>query len=138
MPEFFPDHDSAAPDEFTRGYLACAEWLCRDDMASDTGEVSSERRDKVRGWTRAALKSAKADCAQFQRDHAADLEAYTAETGRDLGSAGHDLYLSRNGHGAGFFDRGNGAALDRLQDAARGYGEMDCCLSRSGWMRLGY
>ena len=30
--------------------------------------------------------------------------------------------LTRNGHGAGFWDRGNGALGDRLADAARVYG----------------
>lgn len=38
---------------------------------------------------------------------------------------GHDFWLSRNGHGAGFFDRGLGDAGDRLQEIARGMGESD-------------
>jgi hypothetical protein len=40
----------------------------------------------------------------------------------DAGQAGHDFLLTRNGHGAGFWDRGNGALGDRLADAARVYG----------------
>lgn len=37
--------------------------------------------------------------------------------------AGHNFYLSRNGHGAGFFDLGLGWAGTVLQDAAKVYGE---------------
>lgn len=36
---------------------------------------------------------------------------------------GHDFALTRNGHGAGFWDRGYGDVGDRLTDAARAYGE---------------
>ncbi|MFD6092817.1 hypothetical protein ACFWGN_11905 [Oerskovia sp. NPDC060338] len=41
----------------------------------------------------------------------------------DATQVGHDLYLSRNGHGAGFFDRGLGEHGDRLQDVARALNE---------------
>jgi hypothetical protein len=36
---------------------------------------------------------------------------------------GHDFSLTRNGHGAGFWDRGYGAIGDALSDASRPYGE---------------
>lgn len=36
---------------------------------------------------------------------------------------GHDLWLTRNGHGAGFFDRGLGEVGDKLSDIARNMGE---------------
>lgn len=39
--------------------------------------------------------------------------------------AGHDFWLTRNGHGAGFWDRGMGKLGDRLADAARAYGSVD-------------
>lgn len=51
------------------------------------------------------------------------LLAWTELRKMDPGQAGHDLYLSRNGHGTGFFDRGLGAAGDTLQKAARDMGE---------------
>jgi hypothetical protein len=35
---------------------------------------------------------------------------------------GHDLLLTRSGHGAGFWDRGLGELGDRLSEAARAYG----------------
>lgn len=64
----------------------------------------------------AALESIREDCQAFYDHNAADLADWSP------GQAGHDFYLTRNGHGAGFWDRGAGAAGDRLADAARVYG----------------
>ena len=36
--------------------------------------------------------------------------------------AGHDFALTRNGHGAGFWDRGLGTVGDMLSDEAKAYG----------------
>ena len=38
-------------------------------------------------------------------------------------AAGHDFALTRNGHGAGFWDRGYGDVGTFLSDAARTFGE---------------
>lgn len=43
---------------------------------------------------------------------------------------GHDFWLSRNGHGAGFFDRGHG--YKQLQKAAKTYGEVNPYVSDAG------
>lgn len=121
-------------DDMLRGYLACAEWLMRDELdVEGTGRV---REGIARGWTRESLKRAESDCAEFLADNAVDLEAYQTTTGRDMESAGHDFFLTRNGHGAGFWDRGDAPCLDRLSAAARAAGECDAELSRNGWMRL--
>lgn len=50
----------------------------------------------------------------------------------DDGSVGHDFWLSRNGHGAGFFDRGNEDVWDELQDAAKKFKEVDLYLGDDG------
>ena len=50
-------------------------------------------------------------------------------------SAGTDYFLSRNGHGAGFFDRGNGPVFTELQRAARLDGTADTYVSR-GWIHF--
>jgi hypothetical protein len=48
-----------------------------------------------------------------------------ADALEELGAAGigHDFWLIRNRHGAGFWDRELGALGDRLTDAAQAYGE---------------
>jgi hypothetical protein len=127
MPEFFPEHDGAGRDEFESGYLGAAEWLIDTDSPAEEGGID---RNKIRGWHSGALKSTRRDCRDFQKANAADLALYCEISGRGESSAGHDFWLSRNGHGAGFFDRGNDPVFDRLQDAARHYGERNVYLYR--------
>lgn len=38
--------------------------------------------------------------------------------------AGHDFWLTRNRHGAGYWDRGLGNLGKRLTESAHGYGEV--------------
>jgi len=65
------------------------------------------------------------DCAAFQRDNATNLEAVAAVC--DITQAGHNFWLSRNGHGSSFWDEYVGkdkklsaafAALDKASEAA--------------------
>ena len=58
-------------------------------------------------------------CRAFYAEHLDDLR----QTSDGPAQWGHDLWLTRNGHGAGFWDRGYGPVGDRLSDAARALGE---------------
>lgn len=128
MPEFIPEHTPSGLDNFTRGYMEAMEWLLPEEI-----EGKALNRDKIRGFTRKAIKEAKAACEAFQFEADAALDQYEAISGRDRASAGHDFYLSRNGHGAGFFDRGNEPVFDTLQEAARAYGSTNEDVYR-GWI----
>ena len=66
------------------------------------------------------------DCRRFQEENAADLARYDHPqwTAAELG--GHDFWLTRNGHGCGFWDRNDclpEEAGDRLTAAAEKCGE---------------
>jgi hypothetical protein len=52
-----------------------------------------------------------------------------------LEAFGHDFWLTRNGHGAGFWDRGLGALGDRLTDASKPYGEVNLWVDADGSVR---
>jgi hypothetical protein len=67
MPEFIAEHVPTDLDDFTRGYLECAEWLIDENVA----------RDKIRGFTKAAIAKATADCADFISAYSDQLSAYT-------------------------------------------------------------
>ena len=54
----------------------------------------------------------------------------------DPGQVGHDFTLTRNGHGAGFWDRGLGERGDRLTDLCRPYGTAALFVDSSGFLRL--
>ncbi len=68
---------------------------------------------------------------QFVADNRADLLAYCEVREYDPSQgpvesyAGHDLWLTRRGHGCGFWDRGLGALGDRLTAYAEGMGDPD-------------
>ncbi len=61
------------------------------------------------------------DCRDFVEANQ-DLLAQALEQGETAEQAGMDFALSRNGHGAGFFDRGLGAIGKALQEKSRVYG----------------
>ena len=49
-----------------------------------------------------------------------------------LEALGHDFWLTRNGHGAGFWDRGLGELGDRLTGLAKPYGTVDLYITDDG------
>jgi hypothetical protein len=67
-------------------------------------------------------------------DLAYAIEFWQAELGD--GQVGHDFWLTRNGHGAGFWDRfsgGQGATYGRLlTQAAEAYGTCDLYIGDDG------
>lgn len=110
-----PGNRGLAMDEFTRAYLEAALWV--NDPTPGSGE---EYQADLSIVPDEYAREAEADCLRFQADNAADL----ARAGDDAQN-GHDFYLTRNGHGAGYWDRGYGDVGDRLSKAARAYGETD-------------
>lgn len=79
--------------------------------------------------TRAGLA---AGCQDFMNANAEDLIEAQDTFGYSLEQAGHDFILSRNGHGAGFFDRGLEELGDRLQKAAESAGPAEAYLGDDG------
>lgn len=102
-----------------RAYVECALWSSLDD----NGEPLDQGRD-ISDCSDEFIAKAIADCERFEKAHSADVAVYLATVQVTDGSTaesylGHDLWLSRNGHGAGFFDR-DGVPKDvrrRLQDS---------------------
>jgi len=108
-------HDSL--DAFTKAYLECALW-------SSEGCEEHGFSDIALDTNRQAIK----DCAAFQTDNAELLKF----AGDDIQN-GHDFWLSRNGHGAGFFDRGYVDGVGKkLQEAARIYGTVELYVGDDG------
>jgi hypothetical protein len=76
------------------------------DKTYDSGDLAGETVVKVQ-----------ADCEDFASAQWSDLESMAPA------QAGHDFLLTRNHHGAGYWDRGLGARGDRLTEACRPYGQ---------------
>lgn len=125
MPEYImPGSDNAtfrALDEFTQGYIECA-FFC--DASPDSEDLAVAGFDDL---ATEALDAMVRACAAFQEENADALAEYYEH--RDAAHAGHDLWLTRNRHGAGFWDRGLPGDLgQRLTDAA--HRESECSLYR--------
>lgn len=93
-----------ASESFIRGYIACLFWQATD-VGGDETDLAPEATEKIRS-----------ECNDFYDANRADIE----EWGNDE-DAGHNFLLTRNGHGAGFWDRGRGDVGDRLTEASKMY-----------------
>ncbi len=120
-------------DEFTRGFLETALWSSTDN-SDDSGGEPLDKNYSIEDFTPHALKELTADCEQFQRENADDLAvAYEAgirgSEGDDEFSAGHDFWLTRCGHGAGFWDGDYPEPqATRLTKASKKFGNVDLTL----------
>lgn len=110
--------------EFVDGYVTCMLWSSTDNSNESGGDPLDLNYD-ADDLDESTTSSAISECMAFIDANRKDLEEATAQEGYTWARAGHDFWLTRNGHGAGFFDRGLGTVGDRLQDAARLYGGRD-------------
>lgn len=123
-----------AVDDFTHAYLMCALWASNDESDEEGGDPMginyylSDISDKT-------IVKAIADCTKFQSENA---EALSPENCTYAGCptteyAGYNFWLTRNGHGCGFWD-GNWIepAGTQLTDAAHAFGEIDFYVSDDG------
>ncbi len=114
-------------DAFVNGYLGCALWSSNDESNEQGGDPmdSNYSISDIAPETReAAVK----ECASFVWKNRKALRL----SGLMPGSAGHDFWLTRNGHGAGYWDRGLGDVGDALTDACKPYGEVNLYVGDDG------
>ena len=100
------------------GYIACALWAGLDYRDGDYPDPLDSNYG-ASDVSPSALESILVEVSDFVSANRADLEGWDPE------QAGHDFYLTRNRHGAGFWDRGRGDAGDRLTEAAHVYGSSE-------------
>lgn len=71
------------------------------------------------------LAAMRKEIVEFVEANHDDVVKYIRSFGWDWEQLGHDLWLTRNHHGTGFWDRGLGAVGDRLAKAAHALGSVD-------------
>lgn len=108
-------------EAFFNGYLECALWLAHDENGEPANYDASDIAPE-------SLAQMRADCAGF---YASNSDAWQS-AGMSDDYAGHDFWLTRNRHGAGFWDRGLGDVGDSLTDASHAYGECDLYVGDDG------
>jgi hypothetical protein len=108
-------------DDFTAQYINTALWSSVDD----SGEALDKKKDMTH-IDEMAMKQMIDDCRKFQEDNW-DLIS------DDVSKAGHDFWLTRNGHGAGFWDgdwpKEIGEELTRI---SKSFGTCDLFVSDDG------
>jgi hypothetical protein len=112
-PTYNNGFDFTDVDAFTNAYIEAMLW-------------TEEERIEEQGWNCYfssievnSLRSIISDCALFQTE-AADLLKNI-----DDAQAGHDFWLTRAGHGTGFWDRGLGKLGDKLTKLAKKWREVN-------------
>ena len=119
----------AALDAFTQGYIEAAMWTLVDEDGNSLDYLG------LHDIADETLQTAIRECAEFQQTYRADLDEATDEQGRDDTHHGHDFWLTRNRHGAGFWDRGYSPELSRkLTDAAHAAGSVDWYVGDDGYL----
>lgn len=102
---------------FIDAYIECALWAEDDDSDTWTQAVLSDD-------ARATLRN---DASTFYDTHEADVLAYY----EGVAIAGHDLWLTRRGHGAGFWEHSDDVS-SRLNDAAKALGDCELYVGDDG------
>lgn len=124
---------------FTAHYISTALWSSMDDDGNpldlnyDADDLAPEALDRI-----------KADCAAFfvanaeslhcdGAPQARDFDTTASESERIAAMAGHDFWLTRNGHGAGFWDGDwPEPAATALDNAAKAFGSCDLYVGDDG------
>lgn len=105
-------------DRVLNGYEECAEFTDSDMLADEAEQLG----DYFIGWSPELLEEFRQDVTDFVSSNEDDVRAAAEIYGPE--HVGHDFWLTRNRHGAGFWDGDLPDALGkRLTDAAHAYGE---------------
>lgn len=114
-------------DAFVRGYLTCA-LSTGTDESSDCGGDPLDMHYDISDFAPEAVAKAVEECAEFRA-----ANEHLLDRAGDDDQNGIDLWFSRNGHGAGYFDRDFSEGIgDLLQEAASACGERHVTIGDDG------
>lgn len=129
-------------ERFTAAYIQTALWSSNDE-SNEQGGYPLDRNYDASDIAPETLERMRTDCTRFVQEQASVLQA-AIDTGKvvcgpdfdEWGRAGHDFWLTRNHHGAGFWDGDWPEPFGRqLTDAAHAYGEVDLYVGDDGQVR---
>jgi len=133
MPEFHIDLSDSQEqwselDSFSRGYIEAA-------FFTESGDPDRPCEGKsFADLAPETLKSMLEDCTGFNllADAWLDKAYLHGDVSYDMERAGHDFWLTRNGHGAGFWDRELGETGTKLTEFAKTFGGFDLYVGDDG------
>jgi hypothetical protein len=118
MPE---DSITITADEFTRAYIEAALWSSTDDEGRPPDSLDVELSDELRELMFIEARLFQIKASPFYSKAMSEAQA------------GHDFWLTRNGHGAGFWDRSLPDNLGEILTAmAHAFGECSLYIGDDG------
>lgn len=112
-------------NKFVQGYIECLLW-----SSTDENNDSMDSKYSIDDFSEGALSQINKDCETFIKRAGALLDSI------DAGLAGHDFWLTRNGHGCGFWSRGTGFTGDRLTKISKSFCSLDPYVGDDGKLYL--
>jgi len=111
-------------DDFTKGYIEAALWSSNDD-----NDNPMDNNYDINSLSNETFVKMITDCTVFQLANKVELEQayklYKKDDWTAEAQAGHDFWLTRNGHGTGFWDRDLGEIGDKLTKISEKHGNFD-------------
>jgi hypothetical protein len=118
---------------FIASYIECALW----SSSNDEGESLDQIYDATDIAPESKAKMIQ-DCVDFfECAEVSELLDDAFFEGYHTEQAGHDFWLTRNRHGAGFWDRGIGELGDKLTTIAQGFGSSDLMVGDDNLLYIG-
>jgi hypothetical protein len=114
-------------ETFLDAYITCALWSSNDESTPSGGEPLDKNYSR-KNLSKDALQVMTEDCHVFQRMALVLLSQTPEDYGEER--AGHDFWLTRNGHGAGFWDRDLGETGKKLTELAHLFGEQNLIVDK--------
>lgn len=115
---------SDLPEDVLSSYIETALWSSRDSYDDDGSFL--DQNYSIDDLAPEALERAKKDTSVFLEKAEKIVSEIDPEYELDQGLAGHDFWLTRNGHGAGFWDGDYPKEIgDALTELSREFGEID-------------
>lgn len=106
-------------DAFTTAYLVAMLWSTNDE-SDESGGQPMDANYSIEDLAPEALAEAICDCSEFREK--AGLAVFSTEWTDE--QAGHDFWLTRAGHGCGFWDGDYPTWGDQLTELCKSFGEM--------------
>lgn len=109
-------------DAFTRSYIEAALWSTTDN-SDPSGGVPMDQNYCSEDLAPSTMAAVIRDCTAFQEANRELLDNAYNTDGMDVERQGHDFWLTREGHGAGYWDGDYPTTGDGLTEAAKAFGE---------------
>ncbi len=117
-------------DAFTRSYIGAALW---STCMSGENDKPLESEYSTEDFAPETLAEMRADCQRFQNENGQQINLFRTVGDNTDSQAGYDFWLTRNRHGAGFWDGGWEKDVGlKLTNAAHAFGEYELYIGDDG------